>query len=548
MKLQDAAQIASAEDKQAKRDLELLNKIWNHPDTGRRMGSQLPRVESYPTGYQYSADDAVDFMAGAGKRLDPWQEHVLRNALHTRDDGKWCSFEVAAIVPRQNGKNVIIEARELAGLFLFGEKVIIHTAHRFSTARKSFRDMEKLIRANPYLLSQIRGYRPGVHDVDPQAQIRGIKDQTNEVIIELADEFGGGRLEYHARSGPGAIRGFTGDLIVLDEAYDLDPEDVAAMLPTMAARSLDGNPQIWYTSSAGLAKSQTLAEIRDRGVSGESPRLAYFEWSAPDSVESDDIDAIYLANPGCGVRIALEWILENEFESMSDEQYRRERLGIWAQLGGDTAISDSEWSRLLDLDSLPGEFVAFAVDVPRTGDSANVAVVSGRADGRLHAEIIERRNGTSWVPSFLRQLQQAWGTNGTQVFLDFDGAASALEHDLSLERVRYSFLNRKQIARACAVLFDDILERRLVHRGQAELDEARGNATTKAVGDSLWKFVGTTKTADLSPLYALVLARAGWSLRGEKKERNRRRREAGVGVNGRGASRRVASRRTAGRR
>lgn len=547
MTLLSDVQPGSVNEDQAQRDLELLKKIWEHPECGRRIGAQVPRIESYPEGLEYSAEDALDLMAAAGKPLDEWQEYVVRRGLRERQDGRWSAFEVATICTRQNGKNVIIEARELAGLFLFDEKVIIHSAHQLKTARKSFRDMEKLIRGTPGLLMKVRGYRPIVHGVDPQAQITGIKDQTNEILIELAEEYGGGRLEYHARSTGGA-RGFTGDLIVLDEAFDLDPEELAAMLPTMAARSMEGNPQIWYASSAGLPKSKSLSDLRDRGISGESPRLAYFEWSAPDDVESDDVDAIYLANPGLGIRISLEWILENEYESMSDEQYRRERLGIWAQLGGETAISDSEWSRLLDPDSLPGVFVAFAVDIPRTGDSANVAVVSGRADGRLHAEVIARRNGTSWVPLFLRELQQAWGAQGTQVFLDFDGAASALEHDLSLERVRYSYLNRKQIARACSVFFNDVLERRIVHRGQEEVDEARKVAATRAVGDGLWKFVGTTKTADLSPLYALVLARAGWSLRGEKKERNRRRREAGVGVNGRGASRRVASRRTAGRR
>lgn len=528
---------------QSERDRELLERIWNHPETGRRIGSQLPRIESWPAGETYSSEEAIDLMAAAGKPLDRWQRHVVQHALKERADGRWASFEVGLIVPRQNGKNVCVEARELAGLFLFGDKVIIHSAHQLKTARKSFRDMERLIRSTPDLLKQIRGYRPIVHGVDSQAQITGIKDQTNEILIELADEYGGGRLEYHARSGPGAARGFTGDLIVLDEAYDLDPEDVAAMLPTMAARSIDGNPQIWYTSSAGLAKSAVLADLRERGAAGESARLAYFEWSAPDDAESDDVNAIYLANPGCGVRISLDWILENEFESMLDEQYRRERLGIWAQLGGETAVSKNEWSRILDAESHPGRFVAFALDIPRTRDSATVAAISARADGRLHAEVIERRNGTSWVPEYLRKLQQAWGTSATPVFLDADGAASSLEFDLARERVRYSALTRKQIAKACSQIFDDILQRRLVHRGQSELTDAVEKATTKPVGEGLWRWVPTEKGVDLSVLYAVTLARAGWSLRGEKKERAAERRQQGLGPRGRYSARRTASRR-----
>jgi hypothetical protein len=41
--------------------------------------------------------------------------------------------------PRQGtGKNDKIAARELAGLILFGERLIIHTAHEFPTANESF--------------------------------------------------------------------------------------------------------------------------------------------------------------------------------------------------------------------------------------------------------------------------------------------------------------------------------------------------------------------------------------------------------------------------
>src|SRR5690606_4954444 len=515
---------------------------WTHPESGRRIGAQRPRVESWPALSQWSAaEDAIEIMRLAGRDLDAWQRYVLEHSLGEREDGRWCAFEVAVIVPRQNGKNVIIEARELAGLFLWGEKVIIHSAHQVKTARKSFRDMQNLIRSTPELLSQVAGYQPEKHGADPWAQIRGIRDTTSETVIELAN---GNRLEYHARSSAGA-RGFTGDLIILDEAYDLDPEEIAAMMPTMAARSMDGNPQIWYTSSAGMPKSTELAKIRERGMSGESPRLAYFEWSADPGAASDDVEAIYQANPGLGIRISLEWVLENEYEGMSDEQYRRERLGIWAQLGGDRAISESEWERVLDKASVPGPVAAFAVDVPRSRDHANVAAISERPDGRLHAELIERRNGTSWVPSFLRELQQAWGTNATPVVLDAAGAAGSLIPDLERERVRFLAIGPRDAARACAQVFDDVLERRLVHRGQEELDRAVADATTKTVGESLWRWKSATSLGDVSPLYAVTLARAGWSARGERKARSVERQKQGSGRahGGRRSGGRLAARR-----
>jgi hypothetical protein len=55
------------------------------------------------------------------------------------------------VVGRQNGKNAILEARELAGLFLLGEKLIIHTAHEQKTASEHFRRMLNRIKGTPQL-------------------------------------------------------------------------------------------------------------------------------------------------------------------------------------------------------------------------------------------------------------------------------------------------------------------------------------------------------------------------------------------------------------
>jgi hypothetical protein len=486
-------------------------------------GKQTPRIELIPkAAYTETGDDAVRYAAAAGLHLDPWQEYVVKNMLGERLDYKWSAREVGIVVPRQQGKSALLEARMIAGLFLFNER-ILYTSHLLESAREIFNRLIGLIRSTPELEERVEQIYTG--------------NTQSKIVLKSGLE-----LQIGART-PDQGRGKSFDVLVMDEAYALTSGEVAALTPTLTTAS---NPQTIYASSAGMPKSEVLAKIRERGQDETTKSFAYFEWSAPDDADPDDIEALIMANPGLGIRMDLEHVAQ-ERGSMSDEEFKRERLGQWAKIGGENAIPERDWLDLLDPDSAPGTFAAFAVDVPRSGDSANVVAVSAREDGRLHAEVIQRRNGISWVPLYLKQLQQAWGPQGTQVFLDRAGAASALEHDLALERVKYSFLSSQQIARSCAVLFDDVVERRLVHRGQVELDEAVEQATTKPVGDNLWKFVGTSKNADLSPLYGLVLARAGWSLRGEKKDRNKRRRDQGGAV-GRGASRRGAARRTAGRR
>lgn len=496
----------------------------------RRVGAQRPRLEAVPPHEWSAADEAIELMALAGKPLDEWQEYVLEGAMGERADGKWTAFEVGLVVPRQCGKNVCIEARELAGLFLLGDRVIIHSAHQFKTARKSFRDMERLIRYTPDLYSQVLGYK----GQGPADEIKGIRVNGGEMSIELEN---GNKLEYQARSKGGG-RGFTGDLIVLDEAYDLSLDEIAAMLPTMAARSLDGNPQIWYTSSAGMPDSHALSDLRERGMAGDGARLAYFEWSAADSAESGDADAWYQANPGLGIRISEEYIRETEFASMGDEQFRRERLGIWAQIGGDSLISDAAWRDCLDVESQPGERITFALDVPPARDTATIAMCSIRADGVRHVEVVDRGPGTHWVPARMKELQDRWSP--AAIIVDEGGAAGSLIPDLKRQRVRTTPLNLAQYARACGDLYDAVAQKRLAHLGQPELNEAVASAQRKDRGDSLWTWNRRVAVADISPLVAVTLAWHGATL----KDRTPR---ADAPSSGRVAGRKPAGRTVTGR-
>src|SRR4051812_13690385 len=210
--------------------------------------------------------------------LDDWQRHILSVALGERSDGKWAAFEVGLIVGRQNGKGAVLEARELAGLFLFGEQLILHSAHEFKTAQEAFRRVLALVQNTP----------------DLERLVSRVRTSHGEEGIELRS---GARLRFVARS-TGSGRGFSGDVVILDEAYNLPGSAMGALLPTMAARP---NPQVWYASSAGKEDSEVLARVRDRGNEGKPGRLAYCEWSAPADADLDDRQAWAAANPSMNI-------------------------------------------------------------------------------------------------------------------------------------------------------------------------------------------------------------------------------------------------------
>lgn len=482
-----------------------------------RRGSQLPRIESYPLFHSSAADDAVDLAAVAGLNLDPWQEHVLRGSLGERPDGRWSAFRTCLVVPRQNGKNAILEARELAGLLLFGEKVVVHTAHQFKTAHNSMVALMNRIKACE-LIDYVKGGAGLTEDTDIR-DIDGFRTG-NQPSITMSVNKKDHILQFAARSS-GSGRGFTGDLVVLDEAYALKSAEMAALLPTMSAKSISGNPQIWFTSSAGMLDSDLLAGLREQGLA-RTDRLAYFEWSAEDDADLLDKDAWYQANPALGIRISEEYVQDEHDSFMAsgaEEEFKRERLGIWAKLGGGGIIPAGAWSdsagepKEVETETREIGRVAFAVDIPRSRDSASIVMAGELADGRTSLVLIDRRVGTDWVADRLVELKDQYSP--VAIVIDELAATGTILGELRRQRIRVWAVKYREYLRACGSLFDSISQGRVVHTSQTELNEAVAGAGRKDGESTLWKWAGSSHV-DISPLVAATLAFAGLHRRSAK--------------------------------
>ena len=476
------------------------------------VGAQLPRIDVAPLYVTSRGDDAVDLAAVAGLMLDPWQEHVLRGACSTNADGKWAAKNVGLIVPRQNGKGSVLEARELAGLFLFGEN-IVHTAHLFGTAAEHQRRMESLIRGCDYLAEMMEGYRG-----DPRGKMSGIKTGNSEMSFTVAEDKASGRPEtrmlFKARSKD-SIRGYTFDLRAFDEAYHLPGEVEAAARPALSAKTMKGNPQVWYTSSAGFPDSDVLSRVRDRAMSSDPGDLAFFEWSAPDGADPADPAMWAMANPALGHRISPEWVAD-ERRTMGAEEFNRERLGIWSKVGGESAIPADFWEQCRDEDSTAGLDVAFGVDVTPLSDIASVAAASWRDDGTVHIEIIDHKGGTGWVPARMDELQKAWKPEA-MVYTLAGQAGRVVGGSPALQRQMLGLTGR-EYDRACGAFYDAIASGKVRHLGDPILDEAvQACRRSKGMSD-LWHWTRADTGADISPLVAASLAYYGLIEKTAKKK------------------------------
>lgn len=483
------------------------------------VGVQEPRLKLLPSEFdpQLSADRADDMIGVAELAdvvLDPWQAIGAEALTLTRSDGRWAGFEAFVAANRQQGKGTIIEARQLAGLFVWEESLQIYTAHEFRTAQEMFLRIRQLIESAPSL----------------DRLVSKVRTADGEEAIETKS---GCRLKFMARSNASG-RGFTAPTLYLDEAMKLKHRMVASLMPTMSALSLTGNPQMMYFSSAGEEDSEVQAEIRERAVAGKSNRLIYVEWSAPawDELPADerskwpspveyraDPEIHRRANPGYGIRLAPEFVMNTELETMGPDEFDRERLGIWAKLGGGGIIPSASWAGAagdpLAVESETREVgrVAFAVDIPRARDSASIVMCGELSDGRTSVVLLDRRVGTDWVADRLAELKEQYSP--VAIVIDELAATGTLLGELRRLRIRVWAVKYREYMRACGALFDSISQGRVVHTSQPELNEAVSGAGRKDGESSLWKWAGSSHV-DISPLVAATLAFAGLHRRSAK--------------------------------
>lgn len=470
------------------------------------LGAQQPRIFSAPAYHSSAADEVIELCELAGLYLDEWQKLVLRHALGEKPDGTWAAFEVACVLPRQNGKNGILEARELGGLFVLDERLLIHSAHQFDTSLEAYRRLKFLVENTPELDKRVRRYM----------------NSHGEEGIELKN---GRRIRFRTRTKGGG-RGFSGDFVAFDEAMIFPESSLAAILPIVSARP---NPQVWYTGSAVDQavhdEGMVLSRVRRRGVEGD-PRLAYFEWSIdkPTPADVDDETAgdplsWAAANPALGIRISPDYV-EGERRSLGHRAFAVERLGVgdWPDPDADrtTVIDPGRWQELEDTASTVHDPVVVAFDVVPDRSSAAIAVAGTRGDGLDHVEVVEHKRGTGWVVQRLAELAGKHQPLG--VFCA--GAASAsLMPELETAGIEVTAMSGKDLAGGCGVLFDAVEQRRLRHLGQQELAAALRGAEKRLMGDA-WTWSRKTTAVDISPLVAVTVALAGWRTLGGRKPKD----------------------------
>ena len=318
------------------------------------LGKEHPRIAP-PVPVKHELDDLVETAKGMGIELMPWQKIAARYITALGADKRHLYPEVCIVVARQNGKTTLMQPIIIRALR--AGKRIMHIAQTRELPRQMFNVIADALSEEPDLFPKRRGktiwprYGAGQEEIS----------LTNGGYYRIASERTGG------------ARGWPNDMVIIDELREMtDWRVVEAAQPTTA---MSEDPQMIYLSNAGTKDSVILNWLRDKGTTGEDPRLAYLEWSSAPERTLDDRAGWAEANPALGHFPQVERNLEDAM-TKPGPLFETERLCRWVATIQRAVVLDVDWQRLREpLPDMHLPCMGLAVDPEVRRASAVVAWV-----------------------------------------------------------------------------------------------------------------------------------------------------------------------------
>lgn len=474
-----------------------MTKSERSSHSGKLMGSQEPSARIVPKHKTSDGFDAARILKTGGLNLDPWQADVLGDWMGRTASGKWSAPTCGGSVPRQNGKTLLIQGRAIAGMLLLNEQVI-YTAHLQKTATETFEEMRDFFES-----PKIR------------AHVADIKTALGREQIILKT---GARIKFLARTRNGG-RGQHGDLLIVDEAQEMDENQQASFLPAISA-SL--NPQTIYVGTPPDAEAggTVFRAIRDRALSKESKKTAWFEFSVNEIGDVHDKTRWARANPALGRRILLSTI-EGEAEQMDADTFARERLGWWSPImekHEDMAVDATAWSECASDEKKPEGKTAYGVKFSADGSEISLCGAVCPEDGKARVSLIERKStayGVKWLADW---LNERYGKACCVVIDGRNGVDVLVDKIVDTWRYKGSIVRpgTKDVIAAVGLITNEISEKTMTwYRPQEELNESALSCVKRPLFGG-WAFGGDNS----APMEAAALAL--WGCRTSKRDPSRK--------------------------
>lgn len=439
----------------------------------KRLGRQTPTTSHILPYEKTLGGEAVALYNETGRTAQEWQELMLYDILAVNEDGLWVHTKFGYSVPRRNGKNEVVAARELYGL-VSGER-ILHTAHRTTTSSSASRRLVDLLK-----------------DAGYTEVIRAKKDEEYEKAYIYSKQFGlekiilldsGGVCDFRTRTSKGGLgEGF--DLLVIDEAQEYQDDQETSLKYVVSDSE---NPQTIFlgTPPTPVSSGTVFVKLRKDTLEGKTQNTGWAEWSVENMSDVRDKELWYEANPSMGT-ILNERKVSDEIGN-DDVDFNIQRLGLWIRYNQKSAITPAEWktTEVERMPQLTGKLFVGIKFGKGNPENAVLSVAAFTKEGKIFTECLgcrPLRDGIDWIVDFIDIAHDgikeivADGANG-QGMLEKALKAKRLGKGLVLPTVR-------QVINANASFESGIFNGMLVRMEQPSVTAAVTNCEKRAIGNN----------------------------------------------------------------
>lgn len=443
------------------------------------LGHAQPRIAPpVPARHELAAFKAT--AQECGLSLAPWQETAARYLTAMGPDDRPLYREVAILVARQQGKTTLMEPVVIRALR--AGKRVMHIAQNRSLPRRMFDVVASALSSEPELFPKRRG------------KVIWPRYGAGQEEIILAN---GGSYRIAAAS-TGAARGWSNDIVIIDELREMETfEVIAAAEPTLL---MSQYPQMIYLSNAGSDASIVLNAVRSRA--GLDPSLAWLEWSAGPDRKVDELAGWLEANPLIGhqpqVLEALEAIYRRHQLAGTLPEFETEYLCRWVVTMQPGLLEPGIWEGARgELGRPTRAALGLALDPAGTRASAVLAWQEPDASFgmRLVADVTGDPIDLGLFGPELRAM--AGGLRASQVVYD------PYDEQLARYFLKPRPMNGRDFANACGVFVRAVEGRRLRWSDAEAIGDDLAYTTKRAVGRGAWMAV---KAKDDRPITAVLAA------------------------------------------
>ena len=478
-------------------------------------GSTEPRLYTAPL-RELTKETSLGYMCIAyaetvlGETLYPWQKWALIHSMEiTGSFSKEWNFRfrmVLFMIARQNGKTKL--SYVIASFFMNFLNVpnIFGTSLSLDKAEEVWEAVINAQESNPELAEKI----------DRVSRTNGGK----RLILKSGSAYKVGAPT--RRAG----RGDSNDLVLLDEVRE--QRDFEVLAAAAASTNAKPNGLIVCFSNAGDPDSVVLRQMREQAIAKIEHRdatydfggdvddaLGLFEWSAPDGVATDDMEALAQANPALGYGLLTERALMANRQTFPEAKFRSECMCQQVETILPAPFPDGAWQNGTDTESfIAGESqIYYGIDLSQDRRWTSIGACGLREDGNWHIELVARRIGTEWAVDWFREraykhpMKLAFQSRGAPV-------AGLAEQICTLPGVERCAVEGPDLTNGwnrfydavCAGLPDRGGGARMYHLPQPLIDTASKTMQLRQMGGGIELPDRVKSPDDIAPLFACIMA------------------------------------------